>query len=92
MKKKIFIFNNGGREGWYSARALCEDGHFIAGHICSYDCFIDHDMGITSNWKHDVYDKHFPEGWDLVRVHGNPKEHEELMVAYAKHEMLPKED
>lgn len=88
---KIFIFNNGGSPGWYSAQALSEDGYFLAGHICSEDGWIDHDMGITSDWKHDVYNKHYPGGWELVRVTGNIKEHEGLKAAYENHLKLTPE-
>lgn len=85
MKPKIYIFNNGGKPGWYHASALAEDGHFLASHICSDPGFIPHDMGITSNWKHEYYTKHYPNGWELELVTGNIKEHKGLMAAYDRH-------
>lgn len=24
-----------------------------------------HDMGMTSDWKHEIYDKCCPEGWEI---------------------------
>ncbi len=45
--------------------ALAEDGHCIGQHLSSNFMFSQHDMGLTSDWKHDNYDKHYPEGYDL---------------------------
>jgi hypothetical protein len=25
-----------------------------------------HDLGITSDWKHETYSEYFPEAWELV--------------------------
>jgi len=76
MKKKIYCFNNGGSPGWYHGVALAEDGMGLAGHISSSISFIKHDLGITSNWKHENYNEHYGEGnWELVWV-DNPLEHE----------------
>lgn len=62
-KKKIFVFNNGGGSSdWQAAVALGEDGAYLASHICSSEAFMRHDMGIGSNWKHHIYDKHFGPG------------------------------
>lgn len=81
-KHKIFIFNNGGEPGWYHAVALADDGTCLAGHICSSDSFIPHDMGITSDWKHEHYNKHFGEGnWELELV-PVPKDHAGLSAAF----------
>lgn len=81
MKHTIYIFNNGGSPGWYSARAVADDGHALAGHICSSEGFMAHDMGITSTWKHDVYDKHFGQGnWHLEWV-PNARNHAGLAAA-----------
>lgn len=83
MKKKIFVFNNGGSPGWYNAMAICEDGVYLAGHVCSHPAYIPHDMGITSDWKHEAYNAHCGEGnWELELVE-KPKKHAGLMAAYA---------
>lgn len=87
-KPKIFVFINGGIPGLLHVTALTEDGHFIAGHGCSHEHFIYHDMGFTSDWKHDRYNEHYPDGWELVYV---PREvalartHKGLEEAYKKH-------
>lgn len=67
--KKIYCFNNGGSYGWMSAVAIAEDGHVVAGHTCSSEAYMRHDLGLTSNWKHENYDNHYGEGnWELEWV------------------------
>lgn len=84
-KHKIFIFNNGGSRQWYEAAALADDGVFVAGHVCSGPGWMPHDMGITSDWKHEDYDKHFGAGnWELEWV-DDPRNHEGVKAAYEKH-------
>lgn len=70
-KPTIFVFCNGCAPQWHSIVALAEDGTGLTGHVCSSHGFIGHDMGFTSNWKRDHYDKHYPDGWELeyVEVH-----------------------
>jgi len=81
---KIFAFCNGGSPGWLSMEALAEDGEFLAGHICSDKGFGPHDMGVTSNWKHPEYRKHYPDGFEVVWV-DDAMTHVGLNEAYAKH-------
>jgi hypothetical protein len=42
-------------------------------------------MGFESDWKHDIYNKHYPDGWELEFVEGNSlaelKKHEGLKAA-----------
>lgn len=53
--KKIYCFNNGGSPDWLSAIAICEDGHVLAQHICSHECYMRHDLGMDgSEWKHKL--------------------------------------
>ena len=93
MKPKIFAFiNSGAGTDWVNSAALAEDGHFVAGHISSNDGWAKHDMGIGSDWKHEDYLKHYPEGFDLEWVDGNPTMHPGVVAAYEKHLALPKED
>jgi len=87
--KKIFCFCNGRNPGWYSALAVCEDGHVVGQHICSSVGWVKHDLGIGSSSKHDQYAEHCPEGYELVWVE-NPKDHEGLMAAYALNQELAK--
>lgn len=88
MKHKIYCFNNGGTPGWYSAMAIADDGHVLAHHCCSHESFMRHDLGITSNWKHENYNKHFGEGnWELVWI-DDPKNSPELDAAGALNQKL----
>ncbi|HEA19388.1 hypothetical protein LCGC14_1865800 [marine sediment metagenome] len=90
--KKIFCFNNGGSDAWYTAMAMAEDGTCIATHVCSHESFMKHDLGITSDWKYNLYNKHYGEGnWELEWV-CNPKMHKGLKLAYKRNqEMWAKE-
>jgi len=38
----------------------------LASHIYSDPSFMPHDLGITSDWKHETYSEYFPEAWELV--------------------------
>ena len=48
--------------------ALAEDGCGLAGHLSSSVEYAKHDMGLTSDWKHDVYREHCPDGFELEWV------------------------
>ena len=48
--------------------ALAEDGHCIASHLSSNETWSKHDMGLTSDWKHDHYAKEYPDGYELEWV------------------------
>jgi len=83
MMHTIYCFSNGGAGQWYKAMAMADDGHVLAQHICSAVAYMAHDLGITSDWKHDAYNAHFGEGsWELVWV-DNPLTHHGLQAAYA---------
>jgi len=87
----IYCFSNGGSDGWYNAMAMADDGHVLAGHICSSVAYMSHDLGITSNWKHENYNKHFGEGnWRLEWVE-NPLTHAGLQAAYKLNQKLKEE-
>lgn len=62
--------------------ALAEDGTVLASHISSNKAFSQHDMGLTSNWKHEAYEKHYPEGFELEWV-DDPDNHPGVAAAYA---------
>lgn len=83
-KPKIYAFCNGGREGWYHMDALSEDGVFLAGHICSHPAYGPHDMGVTSDWKHETYRKYYPDGYEVVWV-DDARTDPRLQEAHAKH-------
>ena len=84
---KIFCFINSGSPSWYSVVALAEDGYCLAGHISSNKGFAKHDIGITSNWKHELYDEHYPNGYELIWL-DNPETNEEFKLAAKKNEEL----
>lgn len=81
---KIFIFCNSCAPEWHSAVALADDGTFLAGHVCSNHGFIQHDMGINSSWKRDLYEKHYPGGYELVWVPNPRQDNAALEAAVSK--------
>ena len=48
--------------------ALAEDGTGLAEHLSSSEGFARHDIGLTSDWHHDDYRKHAPDGFELEWV------------------------
>jgi hypothetical protein len=52
--------------------------------VSSSDGFAHHDIGLTSDWKHDKYKERYPDGYELVWVDA-PKDSADLMAAHAKH-------
>lgn len=63
--------------------ALCEDGEVIASHLSSNTGYARHDMGLTSDWKHEKYKSHCPDGYALVDLIGVPPADLMLNVEYA---------
>ena len=62
---KIYCWINNYQPNWYTVCAIAEDGEALASHISSNESFAKHDIGITSDWKHDIYNEKYPEGWEL---------------------------
>lgn len=90
--KKIYCFINSGKEtSCQNVQALSEDGKFLAGHISSNEGFAKHDIGVTSNRKHEIYKKEYPKGYELEWV-DDPINHTGVMSAYEKHKKLPKNE
>lgn len=86
--KKIFCFVNSGRNTqWQMVVALCEDGHCLAQHCSSSERWAKHDIGINSDWKHDNYKGHCPDGYELVWL-DNPSGIPEFEAACKKNEEL----
>lgn len=56
--------------GYAVDRLVEEDGEtrlgVIASHWSSGEHWCMHDMGITSNWKHDIYESMYPDGYELI--------------------------
>lgn len=42
------------------------DNEVIASHFSSSESWARHDIGLTSDWKHDKYRERFPDGYELV--------------------------
>lgn len=83
---RIFVFCNGGAgTDMVSMTALSQDGEFLAGHLCSSESWGWHDMGFSSEWKHERYAARYPNGFALVWVPGDPRKHSGVMAAHAKH-------
>ena len=99
-KPKIFIFANENdleiaeEHRLVYACAIAEDGTGLAAHMCSHRGWIPHDMGITSNWKHEVYDKHYPNGYELILCEGQIEKgkYPELDDAFTKSKMFTNDE
>lgn len=83
-KPKIFAFvNSGAGTDMQMVLALAEDGACLAQHCSSSHTWAKHDIGATSDWKHDEYRKHYPDGYEVVWL-DEPGESVELARAYLK--------
>jgi len=71
--------------------ALAEDGFCLASHLSSSISFSKHDMGLTGNWKHDVYAEYYPNGFELVWI-DSPETDERWQKALALNKAAHKED
>ena len=90
MKKKIYCFINSGKESdWNIVISLCEDGHCLSSHCSSSIGWAMHDIGINSDWKHDAYKAHCPDGYELIWV-DNPDNSKEIDAAYLLNQELAK--
>lgn len=88
--RKIYAFNNGGRPNWYRCIAIAEDGHIVGNHICSHEGFMKSDIGVTSEWHHEDYKKHYPDGFIVEWVDTDKLDiHEGLKAALEKNKALP---
>lgn len=63
--------------------ALAEDGQGLASHMSSSIGFSQHDMGLTSDWKHNLYNAKYPEGYQLVWLDASELDaHKGFQAAY----------
>lgn len=92
-KSKIFCWvNSGAGTDWQEVMAMAEDGTFLANHVSSNKGFAMHDIGLTSDWKHDRYKAKYPDGYELEWI-DDAKSHPGLMAAYALNQaMKPKDE
>jgi len=67
----IYLFTLPAR-GWHPedvlGYAVTADGRGLASHLSSSTGWAKHDMGLTSDWKHDVYRRECPDGYELEWV------------------------
>lgn len=92
-KKKIFVLSNGECGAGTVAIALCEDGEFLAEHVSGMEHYVPENMGIGTDWKHDIYNKHCGvDGWELEYIKPENKEtHEGLKRAVELNQKETKE-
>lgn len=67
--------------------AMAEDGHCLASHFSSHKNWSKHDIGLTSDWQHEHYKKHYPNGYELEWV-DHPRTHPGLLAAYALNQKM----
>ena len=92
MKKIYCWVNSGAGTEWQHVMAMCEDGEVLAGHLSSNRTWAMHDIGITSDWKHDLYQEHCPDGYELEWIdHNDVNTHVGLEAAYQLNQKLAKE-
>lgn len=89
-KTKIYAFINGGSPVGYNVVAISKDGG-LAGHLSSSEGWAKHDIGVESTWKHEIYNKKYPEGWEIEWVDDVPN-HKELMELIEVLNAQPTED
>lgn len=65
---KIFALVNGGSDNFLNIAAVAEDGEVLAGHVSSSVSWAKHDIGVNSDWKHELYDAKYPDGWEIEWV------------------------
>ena len=55
--------------------------------LTSLPIFARHDLGagFNSNWRHDDYDAHYPDGWEIEWI-DDPTNHDRLQAAIAKNQ------
>lgn len=88
----IYGFNNGGAPGFMYACLVAESGHGMGGHMCSHEGYMPHDLGILEGSRpdrHEGFRKHYPDGYRMVFVSGDPRKHEGLMAAVERGNALP---
>lgn len=88
---KIYAFNNGGSPGFMSAIAIGDDGKIVGQHCCSHEVFMQHDLGVIGNWKHDGYDAAYGAGnWSIEWVSSDHIDgHAALQAAFELNKAQP---
>ena len=85
-KPKIYAFSNTMNGGEGEAIAMAEDGAVVGSHWCSNEGWVPHDLGVTSDWHHEGYKEHYPNGFEVVFVKAADVDgHEGLQSAVKLH-------
>lgn len=81
MSAVIFCFVNSGKgTDWQFVVAMDDAGVVLAEHLSSSDSWAKHDIGLTSDWKHERYREAHPDGYTLEWV-DSPSDHVGLGLA-----------
>jgi hypothetical protein len=48
--------------------AVAEDGTGLCSHLSSSEEWSKHDLGFTSDWRKEIYQRHYPDGYVLEWV------------------------
>ena len=71
--KNIYVFgiSTGGDVIEYAVDDLIKDSgeikmNVIANHWSTGEHWCRHDMGISSDWKHNIYKEMYPDGYELI--------------------------
>jgi len=70
--------------------AMCECGDVLAEHLSSSEGFSRHDMGVTSDWKHEHYRKHCGPDFNLQWVSRDSEEWKRILAL--NHSRHPREE
>lgn len=85
--------NGSTRGGDVIGYALAEDGHVVASHYSSGVGYAKHDLGLNSDWKHEHYKKHAPDGYELEWIdEANLDAHQGWQAAWKLNQALKVED
>jgi len=64
------------------SKAIAENGQLITEHWSSDFRWVEHDMGLTSDWKHHKYAEFYPDGFTLKWVTDEKKAIENGAILY----------
>lgn len=92
----IIGFNNGGREDWWYANLIAEDGMGLGSHLCSDEGFMPGDLGViegTRPDRHETFKEHYPDGYRMDFVSKrNVKSDHRLVKAFELNKQLAAAD
>jgi len=91
-RNSVGVINDAEITGDVIGCALAENGKCLTSHYSSGIEFSKHDMGLTSEWKHDIYEKEYPDGYELEWVEcENLDTHEGFQAAFKLYQELEEE-